>query len=305
LANASAAALTLVAAPAWAQSSTTAQSDQLQVIVVTAQRRAEKAQEVPMTVTVLTNKELVNAQVDTVEGLARLTPSMVNYESKGDPYALAFSLRGVPVQGLNINVDPTVGTYIDGVYLARQDGAGLGLVDMARTEVLSGPQGTLFGRNTIGGALNLTTQEPTDKFGGYATVDLGNYDARNLLGVVNVPIVDDRLDARLVYDHQEHSGFSRDLHLNQDQNNLNSNFVRASIKARLNEAWTLHVTGDYVRYTANSQEMPSPGASHRFCHFSTATRQAVSRAMSTETCTTPMTSSILRTLARIGGRRRR
>jgi iron complex outermembrane receptor protein len=231
-----------------------AEADQLVEVIVTAQRRSQREQDVPVAVTALSDAQLVNAQIDTVQGLSRMTPSMVNYVSKGDPYALAFSLRGVPVQALNINVDPTVGTYLDGVYLARTDGAGLGLVDMERTEVLSGPQGTLFGRNTIGGALNLTTQRPTDKLEGQLTADLGDYNTRNALGVLNVPILGDRLAARIVYDHQEHDGYSHNFHFNQEQNDLDYNYVRASLLGRIGDAWTVHVSGDYGHYHAASQE---------------------------------------------------
>jgi iron complex outermembrane recepter protein len=241
--------------PACAQNASAAEPPALQEIVVTAQRRAEREQDVPIAITTLSGSQLVNTQVDTVQGLARLTPSMVNFVTEGDPYALALSLRGVPVKSLNIGVDPTVGTYIDGVYLARTNGSGLGLVDMERAEVLSGPQGTLFGRNTIGGALNLTTQKPTEEFGGSITAEAGDYNTRNVLGVLNLPVSGDRLDARIVYDHQQHDGYSHNLFLGQRQNDLDSNYVRGSLLARLGENWTVHVSGDYGHYNAASQEV--------------------------------------------------
>jgi iron complex outermembrane receptor protein len=99
-----------------------------------------------------------------------------------------------------------VGTYIDGVYFARSTSGNLDMFDVAQVEVLRGPQGTLFGRNTTGGALNVRTNDPTDQYEGYVKIDLGNYNSRRVETVLNVPFSDE-LAGRFAYRYNDHEGY--------------------------------------------------------------------------------------------------
>ncbi len=103
-------------------------------------------------------------------------------------------------------LDPAVGVYVDDVYIARMAGANLDLIDMERVEVLRGPQGTLFGRNTIGGAINLIPIRPTAELEGALVVGAGNYGRRDLTAIVNIPFAGDDYAARVVASHREHEG---------------------------------------------------------------------------------------------------
>src|SRR5690606_30912603 len=103
--------------------------------------------------------------------------------------------------------DPAIGVYVDGVYIARPGGSLLDLIDTRQVEVLRGPQGTLFGRNTTGGALNISSNEPVHNLEGSVQATMGNYGLKQVTGVINVPLIEDELAARLVYRTSEHDGY--------------------------------------------------------------------------------------------------
>jgi iron complex outermembrane receptor protein len=111
------------------------------------------------------------------------------------------SIRGVTQLLASVGVDPPIGVYVDGLYNVLNAGANNAMVDMERVEVLKGPQGALFGRNTIGGAISITTAKPTDKLEGSVQLDGGDYGAFSATAIVNLPIAPGLLDTRLVYQH--------------------------------------------------------------------------------------------------------
>jgi len=136
----------------------TAASDQLEAIVVTAEKRSENVQRVPIAITAFTGQDLQDRGVVDIHSLSNMTAN-VNLDA-GSPFSgtssvLAASIRGIGQDDFALNLDPGVGVYIDGVYLARTVGANQNLLDVERVEILKGPQGTLFGRNTIGGAISI------------------------------------------------------------------------------------------------------------------------------------------------------
>jgi len=146
--------------PAPEQESTVSQ---LSEIVVTAQKRAENIQDVPIAITAYSQSDLRSKGITDIGGLSRLTPN-VNLDT-GSPFAgsnsvLSASIRGIGQDDFAFNLDPGVGVYVDGVYYARTVGANQNLLDVERIEILKGPQGTLFGRNTIGGAISVVTRTP-------------------------------------------------------------------------------------------------------------------------------------------------
>jgi len=217
----------------------------LEEIVVTAQRREERLQDVPVSVTALGPAELARRQVVDINALTRNAPAITFSTTPYNKNDLVLSIRGVAPGGILPNVDQAVGLYVDGLYYARPEGSNFALVDLASAEVLRGPQGTLFGRNTIGGALNITTNKPTYDFNGSVKLGYGNYNELTATGIVNAPIIDDKLAVRLVYSHIQHDGFGYNPILNSYVDDQDDHFVRLSIRADPTEKVRIDLSGDY------------------------------------------------------------
>ncbi len=174
--------LVALAAPAYAADTAAADSTgtlSVDEIVVTAQRREENLQKTPIAITVLGGESMAQRHVESLINLADGgVPSLRIATFEARQSALTVGIRGiVPFDANQTARDQGVGVYVDGVYLGRQQGLNAGLFDVERIEVLRGPQGTLFGRNTEGGALSIVTKAPTGVFGGRITAGIGNYGA--------------------------------------------------------------------------------------------------------------------------------
>jgi iron complex outermembrane receptor protein len=223
----------------------------LEEIVVTAQRREERAQNVPISISTYTSQDLESKQLGDMTTLGLLTPNMATAQAY-NPGDIRIQLRGITELVPQIGSDPAVGVYVDGVYHGFNPGLDIADIDMDRVEVLMGPQGTLFGRNTIGGAINITTKKPTDKLEGFVDVAFGNYNTRKYSGVLNLPIVGNTIDARLVYQHDDHSGYDRDIFLNKDLNSGKQDYVRGTLRVVPNDRWEILITGNYSKFEGNS-----------------------------------------------------
>jgi len=220
-------------------------SDQLEDIVVTAQRREQRLQDVPVAVSAFSGAQLEDRQIGDVNALAANVPAVTFTATPYGNNDLILAIRGVAPGGVLPNVDQAVGIYVDGVYYARPEGSNFALVDLASAEVLRGPQGTLFGRNTIAGALNITTNKPTYDYEGSLRVSAGNYDAVGLTGIVNIPVIDDRLATRLVYAHVEHDGYGYNPLLRSDVADQNDDFVRVSVRGDVTDDLRVDLSFDY------------------------------------------------------------
>ena len=192
----SAASFLSLAGVATAQTTTTAAGTEatrggLEEVVVTATRRAENLQEVPIAVTAFTAEQLQSKGVTDIQALSNLTPN-VNLDGgapfSGDSSVLSASIRGIGQDDFAFNLDPGVGVYIDGAYLARTIGANQNLLDVDRIEILKGPQGTLFGRNTIGGAINIVTHTPGTEFTVKGAITEGQYNRHDVSVTADMPI---------------------------------------------------------------------------------------------------------------------
>ena len=166
-------------------------------------------QRVPIAVSAYTAKTLQDRQLTSVTDVAQTAPN-VQYSAgaSGTGSASNIFIRGIGQYDFVTTSDPGVGTYLDGVYLARTTGAAVDLGDIERVEVLRGPQGTLFGRNSIGGAINITTREPTDSFSGRIEGTIGNLDRYEGRLMLNLPVVEDKLALRIngLYTHSDGYG---------------------------------------------------------------------------------------------------
>ena len=156
-----------------AQSSTT--SLMLEEVLVTAQKREEGVQDVPISITALSEVDLERRGVQNVGDLINAVPNVGGYEAPGARGNVSVSMRGIGSGSpSNMSVDPANAMYIDGVYIGKQIGSALDVAEIQRVEVLRGPQGTLYGRNSTGGAINFITQKPTGEFGGKFTGTVGS-----------------------------------------------------------------------------------------------------------------------------------
>ena len=159
----------------------------LEEIVVTAQKRAESAQDVPIAITAFDSTALDRNQIENVDDLADFVPNLQFGTFSSTATA---AIRGIGYTNTTAGGDPGVALHLDGVYIARPIATVFRLWDLERMEVLRGPQGTLYGRNTTGGSINFITRQPGDEFGGEIDVSYGEFNHYQVRGVVNVPFSD-------------------------------------------------------------------------------------------------------------------
>lgn len=208
------------AVPAWAQPDASAdegaaatQGAVIEEVVVVARRREESIQDVPIAISAFTGTELLDAGIKNVAQLAEVVPNMVFHTGAptgGGTSTGSLYIRGVGSNEVSMGTEPGVGLYVDDVYLARSVGSVLDLVDIESVQVLRGPQGALFGRNNIGGAILLKTRRPSDEFGGTAELTLGTEDQAELQAAVDVPL-NDSVRTRLSVLGGERDGFVDNL----------------------------------------------------------------------------------------------
>ena len=208
----SALATTAMATEAFAQADrTSAQVANLQEIIVTAQKREQSLQAVPVAVTAVTEQALVANRITGLADLTALTPGLTVTDTSGGARLSTVTLRGVLNSGGQAGTDKSVALYIDGVYLGGASyGTIFNMAGIGRIEVLRGPQGTLFGRNANGGAINFITPEPTGEFGVKQTFTVGNYDHYQSVTRVSSPQWG-AFSAMGVYMHSERRGDIRNL----------------------------------------------------------------------------------------------
>ncbi len=167
---------TCYAAPAFAQ---------LDEIVVTAQKREQSIQDVPIAVTAVDSAYIESRNITNIQSLSTLAPNLKIENTPGNTTAAQISIRGGVTINPALTWEPTVGIYLNGAYIGKTQGAIFDVADIERLEVLRGPQGTLYGRNTLAGAVNVITAKPTEEFGGKLKVGFGNYNSRLAKGTVN------------------------------------------------------------------------------------------------------------------------
>lgn len=188
-----------------------AETGGLQEIVVTAQKRTENAQQVPIAISAFSADMLQQKSITTVEQLSNLSPN-VNLDA-GTPFSgsdtvLSAYIRGVGQDDFAFNLDPGVGVYLDGVYLARSVGANTTMLDVDRVEILKGPQGTLFGRNSIGGAISIVTRDPGNEFKVKGEVTGGSFRRVDTRISMDVPF-SEKLLSTFSFSEEKRDGYQR------------------------------------------------------------------------------------------------
>jgi iron complex outermembrane recepter protein len=180
----------------------------LQEIVVTAEKREQSIQAVPAAISALSETEIWTRGIRDVQDLQFQTPDLQSGNAVG---VTQIAIRGVGMNLTDVTTQPGVAVYVDGIYQARTAATGLDQIDLERIEVLRGPQGTLYGRNATGGAVNFITASPSDQFEAQVLAGYENYDEYHVQGLLNAPI-NDKLRVRLVFDEDDQqNGFVKNV----------------------------------------------------------------------------------------------
>ena len=204
-------------------------------IVVTAQRRAERVQDVPIAISAFSARQLEAQGVSNTLQLGNFVPNLVAQNNTGIGSANAYFLRGLGSTETIATFDPPVGTYVDDIYLSRQNANNLSMFDVERIEVLRGPQGTLFGRNTTGGAINVILAQPGEQWGGFVEAGIGSYEKFVVRGSLDIPLSDD-FGAKVSGYIQNDRGYVRNNVTNDWLNDDDGYGARLGLRARVSQA---------------------------------------------------------------------
>ncbi|MBX9881516.1 MAG: TonB-dependent receptor [Sphingomonas sp.] len=259
------AALALVASPAFAQTAPAAQAPAASPatasdgeegvpadIIVTAQKRSERLQDVPIAVSVVSSEQLARAGVLNIENAQYLVPSL-NFRKSGTALNQSLFLRGVGTSTFSIAGEPSITTVVDGVVYQRSGEAFSDLIDIDRIEVLRGPQGTLFGKNSSAGVINIVTKRPGDTFGGYGEAGyfFDNGTEYRVRGALDLPVITDKLAVRLTSAYTNYDGNIFNTTTNRRVNGYEHFGIRGIVVAKPIEDLTLTVIADYHTNTDN------------------------------------------------------
>ncbi|WP_446830911.1 TonB-dependent receptor [Candidatus Foliamicus sp.] len=213
-------------APAMAQDG----NELIEEVIVTAQRRAESVQDVPIAVSAYSDMQLRELQVTELLDMTRLVPNLIGSNNTGLGSANVYSLRGLNNTESIPTFDPPVGSYVDDIFISRQNANNFALFDIDRIEVLRGPQGTLFGRNTTGGAVNVILKKPAEELGGYLELGFGRFSQVRFRGSVDFPVQDNLLLKLSAY-AMDDDGFVENRTTGEDGINYEKNAgVRAAVR---------------------------------------------------------------------------
>jgi outer membrane receptor protein involved in Fe transport len=217
---------------------------QIETVVVTAEKRAEDVQTVPIAVTAYSSEDLKAHQVTEFKDLQFSTPN-VSY-TKGNFTGSNFQIRGIGITAVGYDAESGVAVHMDDVFLASPPLSEASFYDLERVEVLRGPQSTLFGRGATGGAVNIITHRPDlSELSGEAEASYGNYNASQIRGYINIPIVTDELAVRLAGDWTRHDGYVKNIFDNSDIDSQDTYSLRGSVRWQPTANTTIDLIGAY------------------------------------------------------------
>jgi outer membrane receptor protein involved in Fe transport len=232
---------------AYAQTAESSDDSGDEPIIVTATLRAMDVQDIPLAVTAVAPEALERQGVNDIKNLASISPSINIQSSQTETQGTSIKIRGVGTTGNNTGLESSVGVFIDGVYQSRP-GVALGdLVDIERLEILRGPQGTLFGRNTSAGALNVSTKRPSlSTTEGFVNASYGNYDFMNLQGGVSLPVVQDVAGVRLSGTWRKRDGYLKSP-TGAESNDRDRYMLRGQLYIEPNADVSIRLLADYAK----------------------------------------------------------
>ena len=226
----------------------------LEEVMVMARKRVEPLQETPVAATVLTGQDYQLRFLNDLKTLElpapNVTISQIDYFSN----AVSVSIRGIVNTDIESSFDPPVGIFVDGVYIPRPATSSLDLFDVAQIEILRGPQGTIFGRNTSAGAVQVRSRRPSGEFGGRASITAGQYGRLDLKAAVDIPIIDGKVDAKIAALSQSMDGYYTSSINGRDLGEEDISAIRPMIRFTPSDEFDLTLIGEYSRN--KSQLMP-------------------------------------------------
>lgn len=223
----------------------TAQREGLEEIVVTANRRAENVQDVPLSITAISEAAIARERVQTTSDLSRIVPTVTD---AGLPAASGggLTIRGIRGNDRSAGADPPNGLFVDGVYFGRPEDGDALLFDVERIEVLRGPQGTLFGKNVVGGAINVTTRAPTNELYAMLVATYGNFNRIEGQGVVAGPL-SDVLRGSLSIQSTSHDGFTYNVTTGNNLSGISRNSIRGRLDYDVTPEFTSSLSASFER----------------------------------------------------------
>jgi iron complex outermembrane recepter protein len=217
-------------------------------IVVTAQRRPEKLQEIPVAVTAFTEGTIRNLNLNDAISVSKYVPSMISQHNAGLATANSYFLRGLGNTQSAATFDPPVGTYVDDIYVARQNANNYAFFDTERVEVLRGPQGTLFGRNTTGGAVSIIMRKPSDTMGAKFEFTAGSFERITAKASVDIPITDKILTKWSGF-YIKDDGYLKNITTGERLNGEKSYGVRGDVRLLPTDDLTIDLSGEFTNNT--------------------------------------------------------
>jgi iron complex outermembrane receptor protein len=219
----------------------------LEEITVTARKIEESLQDTPVSVSAFTGDDLAVRSITSLDDVSHIAPNMSFFASaiSGKNSGQAY-IRGVGQFDYILSTDPGVGVYVDGVYLARSLGSILDLVDIERVEVLRGPQGTLYGKNTVGGAINVITRKPAEEMEGMIELKTGSYDRINVRANASMPVIKDVLAAKVAISTKNADGFGSRPLTGENPGNEDSKAAQGELQWTPAENLEVLVSMDYT-----------------------------------------------------------
>lgn len=206
----------------------------LEEILVTAQRRSENIQDIPISLTALSSDDIETRAVGEILDIGNYIPNLIAHNNVGQGTANNYALRGLGNTESIATFDPPVGTYIDDIYISRQNANNFTLFDIERVEVLRGPQGTLFGRNTTGGAVRLIHKKPADRLGASLDFSYGRFKEKLVRGSIDAPLSDKVLTKFSAY-YLDDDGYVFNVRTNQRLNDAQGYGLRGAVTFLLND----------------------------------------------------------------------
>ena len=247
--------LAAIAMPAAAQDAGDGNTNGIGEIVVTAQKREQNLQEVPIAISAIGAEKLEQLQVADARDLSGLAPNVTIVPGQSSNNAAVISIRGITTPASEtFGLDTSNGLYVDGIYIARSGAAGLDVTDIERVEVLRGPQGTLFGRNTTGGAIAFISRTPDNEFGIRGEAGYGNFNAWNGKVAVDTGKLGDAIKATFSYSHRERDGTVDNLlepRNSRDPGSRKSDSFRAAIRIEPTDSGYFQYIFDWTKATGN------------------------------------------------------
>ena len=213
----------------------------LEEITVTARKRTESLLDVPISITTMNSEHIERLSAISLKDLRHAIPSL-HYQDRS-ALQTEFTIRGVGGDARNVGIESGVGLYVDGVYAGRTAAYNIDLADIEQIEILRGPQGTLFGKNTTGGALNITTRKPTDEFEANAAFSYGNYDAIRFKGSLSGGL-SENLYGKLTVSTWDRDGYLLNLFDNSDVQSEKRRSGRAQLRFLPSDKLEINLSAD-------------------------------------------------------------